>query len=69
MTRLVGSFIIHCLRCFGAPSRYVAWVKDSITNSSVSIALNGSLVGYIQGKKGLRQETLFPLMGPDLHPS
>jgi hypothetical protein len=48
-------FILHCLSCYGAPPKYVAWVKECITSSSFSIALNGSLVGYIQGKKGHRQ--------------
>jgi hypothetical protein len=48
-------FILHCLHCFGAPTNFVLWVKECITSPSYSISLNGSLVGYFQGKKGLRQ--------------
>jgi len=48
-------FIIHCLVCFGAPLNFVGWVKTCISTPSFSIALNGSLVGFFQGKKGLRQ--------------
>jgi hypothetical protein len=48
-------FILHCLHCFGAPAKFVLWVKECITSPSYSISLNGSLVGYFQGKRGLRQ--------------
>jgi hypothetical protein len=48
-------FIIHCLHCFGAPQRFVGWVRECISSPSYSIALNGSLVGYFPGQKGLRQ--------------
>jgi len=41
--------ILHYLHCFGAPSRYIAWIWECITSPSFSIALNGTLVG------GLRQ--------------
>lgn len=40
------SFILHCLHCFGAPIRYVSWVKECISSPSYSLSLNGSLVGY-----------------------
>lgn len=49
------SFILHCLHCFGAPPKFILWVKECISSPSFSISLNGSLVGYFQGKKGLRQ--------------
>lgn len=48
-------FILHCLVCFGAPKKYVSWVRACITGPYFSVALNGTLVGYIKGKKGLRQ--------------
>jgi len=48
-------FVLHCLKCFGAPGRYVGWIRECITNPRFTIALNGSLVGYFLGKKGLRQ--------------
>lgn len=36
-------FILHCLRCFGAPMKFVAWIRECISTPSYSIALNGSL--------------------------
>lgn len=48
-------FILHCLLCFGAPLQFVAWTRECITSPSYSIALNGTLVGYFKGRKGLRQ--------------
>jgi hypothetical protein len=47
--------ILFCLHCFGAPPKYISWIRECITSPSFSIALNGSLVGYFQWKKGLRQ--------------
>jgi len=56
------NFILHWLSCFGAPRQYVAWVRACISNPSFSIALNGSLVGHIQGRKVLDKEILFLLI-------
>jgi hypothetical protein len=36
-------FILHCLSCFGAPKKYVTWVRACISSPSFSIALNGFL--------------------------
>jgi hypothetical protein len=48
-------YILHCLKCFGAPRRFIAWIRACITSPSFSISLNGTLVGYFEGRKGLRQ--------------
>jgi hypothetical protein len=48
-------FILDCLKCFGAPPNFVAWIKECISSPSYSIALNGTLVGYFHGRKGIRQ--------------
>lgn len=48
-------FILHCLKCFGAPMRFVKWIKECLTSPRFTIALNGSLVGYFPGRKGFRQ--------------
>jgi len=45
----------YVLQCFGGPFKYIAWIRECITSPSFSISLNGTLVGYFQGKKGLRQ--------------
>lgn len=48
-------FIVHCLSCFGFPARFTNWIKMCITSPRFSISLNGTLVGYFKGEKGLRQ--------------
>jgi hypothetical protein len=48
-------FIIHCLHCFEFPDRFLSWIKEYITSPKFSICINGTLVGYFEGKKGLRQ--------------
>jgi len=48
-------YILHCLSCFGAPARFVAWIRACISSPSFTITLNGTLVGNFPGRKGLRQ--------------
>lgn len=36
------------------PPRFIDWVMECITTPSYPIALNGSLHGFIKGRKGLR---------------
>jgi hypothetical protein len=49
------NFILMCLLAVGCHARFVNWVRECITTPQFSIALNGSLVGYFKGGKGLRQ--------------
>jgi hypothetical protein len=49
------SFVLHCLISFGAPLKFVGWIRECITSPRFSISINGTLVGYFQGRKGLRQ--------------
>ena len=48
-------FMINCLQCFGFPKKFLCWIKECITSPRFSVCLNGTLVGYFEGKKGLRQ--------------
>jgi hypothetical protein len=48
-------YVLHCLGCLGAPTLYVNWVKECITSPRFTLALNGTLVGYFKGRKGLGQ--------------
>lgn len=34
-------FPLHCLRCFGFPVNFVGWIRECITSSKFSVALNG----------------------------
>jgi hypothetical protein len=49
-------FILQCLSSVGAPMKYVGWIRECITYPRFSIALNGTLIGYFEGKRGLRQK-------------
>jgi hypothetical protein len=49
------SFLIQCLVCFGFPARFINWIKVCITSPRFSVSMNGTLVGYFKGEKGLRQ--------------
>lgn len=49
------NFISNILQAFELPEIFVSWVMKCITSPYYSIALNGELVGFFPGKKGLRQ--------------
>lgn len=48
-------FMMHCLFCFGFPAKFISRIKECVTSPRFSIALNGTLVGYFEERKGLRQ--------------
>jgi hypothetical protein len=48
-------FFLLCLSCFGFPNIFVGWIRECITSLKFSMALNDTLVGYFDGKKGIRQ--------------
>lgn len=50
-----SDFTLFFLSCFGFPEVFVGWVCECITSPKFSVALNDSLVGYFEGKRGLRQ--------------
>jgi hypothetical protein len=47
-------FMIYCLHCFGFPKKFLSWIRECVTSPRFSICLNGTLVGYFEGEKGLR---------------
>ncbi|CAL9217574.1 unnamed protein product, partial [Arabidopsis halleri] len=48
-------FLINIFVAFDLPLIFISWVKVCITTPSYSIAFNGKLIGFFQGKKGIRQ--------------
>ncbi|GJY09569.1 hypothetical protein Tco_0377754, partial [Tanacetum coccineum] len=51
-------FLREILYGFGFHTRMIAWIMECVTTTSYSICINGSLHGYFQGKRGLRQELI-----------
>lgn len=48
-------FIINLLEAAGFPPIFINWIKGCITTTWFSAAINGSLVGFFKGRKGIRQ--------------
>ena len=48
-------FIIKLLQAQGFPQMFTTWVRECISSPRFSVAINGELAGFFQGKKGLRQ--------------
>jgi hypothetical protein len=48
-------FLICCLKCFGFPTRFINWIGVCITSPRFYVCINGTMCGYFEGKRGLRQ--------------
>lgn len=48
-------FLMNTLQALELPEVFVGWLLECFTTPSFSVAFNGELVGFFQGKKGLRQ--------------
>lgn len=48
-------FLLDLLTHLGFPSIMVGWIRECITTTSFSIALNGKMHGFLKCKRGLRQ--------------
>nr|GEU30806.1 hypothetical protein [Tanacetum cinerariifolium] len=51
-------FLRVILHGFGFHDRMISWIMECVTTTSYSICVNGSLHGYFQGKRCLRQGDL-----------
>ena len=48
-------FILQVLSVLRVPEQVLKWIKSCITSPKFSISLNGGLVGYFKGARGVRQ--------------
>ena len=48
-------FVIKVLEAQQFPPMFITWVKECISSPRFSVAINGELAGFFEGKKGLRQ--------------
>lgn len=52
---LSWQFLLNVLDVIELPRQFVGWIKECFTTPSFSVAFNGELIGFLPGKKGLRQ--------------
>ncbi|CAA0382872.1 unnamed protein product [Arabidopsis thaliana] len=48
-------FLFNILQAIELPPQFISWIKECVSSTSFSIAFNGELIGFFQGRKGLRQ--------------
>ncbi|KAL0281795.1 UNVERIFIED_CONTAM: Retrovirus-related Pol polyprotein from type-2 retrotransposable element R2DM [Sesamum radiatum] len=48
-------FVLEGLRIFNFPSSFIGWIEQCITTVTYSVSLNGSIHGFFQGARGIRQ--------------
>ncbi|WZZ89725.1 hypothetical protein YC2023_118304 [Brassica napus] len=48
-------FVTKVLAAQEFPPMFIAWIQECISSPRFSIAINGELAGFFEGKKGLRQ--------------
>lgn len=49
------SFLFDMLVTLNFPAQFIRWIDGCITTPKFSISINGGLMGYFEGQKGLRQ--------------
>ncbi|XP_016667530.1 uncharacterized protein [Gossypium hirsutum] len=48
-------FLLSVLRAQWFPKNFLKWIKVCLTTHQFSVFFNGSLVGFFQGRKSIRQ--------------
>ncbi|XP_016679213.1 uncharacterized protein [Gossypium hirsutum] len=60
---LQWGFLLSILRAQGFPEKFLKWNEVCLTTPRFSISLNGNLVGFFRGRKGIRQgDPFFPYL-------
>lgn len=49
------AFLSEVLTAFGCPLVFVQWIMECVSTATYSLSINGSIHGFIAGKRGLRQ--------------
>ncbi|XP_039000831.1 uncharacterized protein LOC120126825 [Hibiscus syriacus] len=63
LTLFIGGFISSILKAINLPPKFTTWTETCFTEARYFISLNGSLVGYFKGERGLRQcDPLSPIL-------
>lgn len=52
---LSWDFILNLLEAVDFPACFIKWLRGCLTSTWFSVSVNGTLAGYFQGKKGVRQ--------------
>ena len=55
-------FVIKVLEAQQFPPMFISWITECISSARFSVAINGELARFFEGKKGLRQGDLFLLI-------
>lgn len=50
------NFLMNIMHIIEIPHQFISWIRSCIMSARYSILVNGSLEGYFNGKKGVRQE-------------
>ena len=49
-------FILDILEVLKIPNQFVNWIRSCVTGARFSISINGGLVRYFKGARGVRQD-------------
>ncbi|CAN0889477.1 LINE-1 reverse transcriptase homolog [Linum grandiflorum] len=49
------SYLLNVMKAMEFPDQFIVWIKACLSSVMFSIGLNGGMIGYFEGKKGLRQ--------------
>jgi hypothetical protein len=54
-------YILHCLKCLGAPARFISWIRGCIPAPALPLPLMGHWLDTFMTRRDLGKGTRFPL--------